>query len=506
MNTSNRWLVSIALMAATVMQVLDTTITNVALPHMAGNLGASFDSISWVLTSYLIGTSLVMPLTGYLTDRLGRRRFLVISIAGFVATSALCGAATTLPQIVAFRFLQGMCGAALVPLSQAVMAEVFPQQERGKAMAIWGMGVMVAPIMGPSLGGWLTDALSWRWTFYINLPVGIASLFLVMRYVPDTTAKTRSLDWTAFALLAVSLTALQLVLDRGQQEDWLSSGFIVAAALICAVSFGAFVVRSATNKTNPLFNLAVLRDRNFVVAAAVMAAMGIGLFGGQLLQPQFLENLMGFPVSDAGLYLMPRGLATFAAMILVGRLSSKVSPKLLVGGGLLLSLAGSLLMTRVNAEVTGLWMAMPLALQGFGMGLIFVPMSTLAFSSIAKVYTAEAAGLYSLVRTVGSAVGISLVSTYLARSTQAHWELLRGFASPYRGAATQYLEGLHLLPQTGGGAQILAQTLFSQAQLAAFVDCFWFIAASFLVMAPLLFLMKKGTPTGHVPSHAALAE
>ena len=447
-----------------------------------------------------------MPLTGFITDRIGQKRFLLISIAGFVVASALCGVATSLAQMVLFRFLQGVFGASLVPLSQSIMLQIFPGQQRGKAMAIWSMGVMVAPIMGPTLGGWLTEALSWRWTFYINLPVGIASLLLVMRYVPDTTPKKRSLDWTAFGLLATSLTALQLVLDRGQQEDWFSSGFIVITTLICVACFGLFVARSITNKANPLFNLSILRDRNFVVAAAVMAAMGIGLFGGQLLQPQFLENLLGFPVSDVGLYLMPRGLATFAAMILVGRLSNKVSPKILVGSGLFLSLLGSLLITRINADVTGLWMALPLALQGFGMGLIFVPMSTLAFSTIAKAYTAEAAGLYSLVRSVGSAIGISLVSTYLARSTQAHWEVLRGFANPYREATTQYLHGLQLLPQTANGAQVLAQTLFTQAQLAAFVDSFWFIAASFVIMIPLLFAMRSAKPASGGPSHAAMAE
>jgi len=487
----NRFLITVALMAATVLQVLDITITNVALPHMAGSLGATLDNISWVLTSYLVGASIVMPLTGYLTDRIGRRRFLLGSVAGFVVASGLCGIATSLPEIVLLRFLQGSFGASIVPLSQAVMAETYPAEERGKAMAIWGMGVMVAPIMGPTLGGWLTEALSWRWTFYINLPVGIASLALAARYIPDTERRSRKMDWIGFGALAVSLTALQLLLDRGEQLDWFGSSFIRGCALLSASAFGVFLWRAFTQRAHPVLRLQVLRDRNLAVACALMAMVGVGLYGAQLLQPQFFESLLDFPAFDAGLYIAPRGIATFFAMMLVGRLSGRVPLRTLIGSGILCSVVGSYLATRLNAHVTGYWFLLPLILQGMGMGFIFVPMSTLAFSTMAREHAAEAAGIYSLMRSVGSAIGISIVSMYLAHSTQAHWELLRGNVTPYREAVVQYLHGLHLAPASPLGAQLLAQELGRQARLTAFVDSFWLITASFAAMLPLLLLLRS---------------
>ncbi len=488
---SNRALIVVAMMAATVMQALDTTIVNVALPHMAGNLGASMDQIAWVLTSYLIASSVVMPLTGFLSDRMGRRRFLLASVGGFVVASGLCGIAQNLTEIVGFRLLQGLFGAALIPLSQAVMAETFPPHERAKAMAIWGMGVVVAPIVGPTLGGWLTEAVSWRWTFYINLPVGALSFFLAARYVPDTPTRARRLDWIGFCALALSLCALQLVLDRGERDDWFDSPFILAAAIASAALFVAFVARSIAIRDDPLFDLAVLRDRNFAIACAIMFAIGVGLFGGMLLQPMFFETLLGYPTTETGIDLVPRGAATFVAMTLVSRVGSTVAPRTLLAVGVAASVAGSVWMTRLTAEVSGAFMVGPLLLQGFGLGLIFVPASTIAFSTIPKRLAAEAAGLYSLVRSVGAAVGISLVSSYFARSAQRHWELLRGEVNPYRGAVADYLRPLHLAPDSALGARMLAKTVAEQAQLAAYVDAFWLVAASFVAMVPLLLVIRR---------------
>lgn len=486
----NRFLITVALMAATVLQVLDITITNVALPHMAGSLGATLDNISWVLTSYLIGASIMMPLTGYFTERFGRRRFLLGSVAGFVIASGLCGISTSLPEIVLLRFVQGVFGASIVPLSQAVMAQTYPAAERGRAMAIWGMGVMVAPIMGPTLGGWLTEAFSWRWTFYINLPVGVASLALSARYIPDTERRSRSMDWVGFGALALSLTALQLLLDRGEQLDWFGSAFIRGCALVSGGAFAFFLWRAFTHSAHPVLRLQVLRDRNLAIACSLMAVVGLGMYGAQLLLPEFFESLLGFPAFDAGIWMAPRGVATFFAMMLVGRLSGRVPLRSLIGSGIACSVAGSWLATRLNAEVTGLWFMLPLMLQGAGMGLIFVPMSTLAFSTIRHEHAAEAAGIYSLVRSVGSALGISVVSTYLARSTQAQWELLRGHVTPYSDAAARYLHGLHLAPSSPLGVQLLAQAVGEQARLAAFVDAFWLITASFAAMLPLLLLLR----------------
>jgi DHA2 family multidrug resistance protein len=365
------------------------------------------------------------------------------------------------------------------------------------------MGVMVAPILGPTLGGWLTEVVSWRWTFYINLPVGVLSFYLAARYVPDTPTRARNLDWTGFAALALSLCALQVTLDRGEQDDWFGSPFIVTMAALAVALFVVFVVRSLRNRRDPLFDFAVLRDRNFVLACSIMFAMGMGLYGGMLLQPMFLENLLGYPTTEAGFDLVPRGLATLAAMTLVSRVASKVSPKVLLGIGIASSIAGSVWMTGLTSDIGGGWMLVPLALQGFGLGLIFVPASTVAFSTIPKALSAEAAGLYSLVRSVGSAVGISVVSSYFARSTQSHWAMFRGELNPYRAPVAEYLGSLHVAPGTPMGAQVLAKVLGQQAQMAAFVDSFWLVAASFAVMLPVLLLIRRTRPAT-APAEAVL--
>jgi len=485
---TNRFLLTFAVMAATIMQVLDTTITNVALPHMGGELGATSDSISWVLTAYVVAASIFMPLTGYLTDRLGRRRYLLISIAGFVAASALCGLAGSLSSMVLFRFVQGVFGAALVPLSQAIMVETFPAAERGKAMAIWGMGVMVAPIVGPSLCGYLTEVINWRWTFYINLPVGILSLVLAARYVPATLVRERRMDWLGFAALSISIAALQIFLDRGQTEDWFASTEIWIAALVCAAGLALFVWHSRHTSGPLLFNLSVFKDRNFTVACVIMGALGLGMFGGMLLQPLFLENLLAYPALAAGLALVPRGVGTFFTMSLAGRLSGKLNPKWMVLPGVLLSMVGSYMMTRYTADIGWQALMVPLLLQGMGMGLIFVPLSTLAFSTISPAAAPEAAGIYSLIRSIGTAIGISVVSTFFARTAQAQWSLLRGHINAFNPALHDYV---HQAPAQVPGIALLAKELAAQSQLTAFISSFWLITVSFLAMLPLVLLLRS---------------
>ncbi|HET8585596.1 MAG TPA: DHA2 family efflux MFS transporter permease subunit, partial [Casimicrobiaceae bacterium] len=301
----SRFFLTLAVMAATVIQVLDTTIVNVALPHMAGELSASLDQISWVLTSYIVAASIVMPMTGYLTDRLGRRRYLLVSIAGFVAASALCGIATSLAEIVLFRLLQGIFGASLVPLSQAIMVDSYPMHERGKALAIWGMGVMVAPILGPTIGGWLTETIDWRWNFYINVPIGILSFMLAARYVPDTQVKARRMDWWGLVFLAMFIGGLQYLLDRGQQEDWFSAASIRWSAIVLVAGLALFVTHSLLARRESLFNLSMFADRNFAAATIVGGAMGLSLYGGMLLQPVLFENILQYPTFDTGLAMMP---------------------------------------------------------------------------------------------------------------------------------------------------------------------------------------------------------
>ena len=495
---SNRVLISIAVMAATIMQVLDTTIVNVALPNMAGQLDATPDNISWVLTSYLIASAIFMPLTGYFTDRIGQKRFLLISIAGFVITSALCGMATSLAQMVMFRFMQGVFGAALVPLSQSIMLQIFPGEQRGKAMAIWSMGVMVAPIMGPTLGGWLTEEFSWRWAFYINLPVGIISFLLAMRHVPDTATRERRMDWLGFASLALGIGALQLVLDRGNQDDWFSSQTLLFAACVAAVSFILFIAYTLTGKHHPLFDLRIFRDRNFLVASLIMTTIGIGFFGGMLLQSLFLQNFLGYPTFEAGLYMAPRGLASFLVMIFVGKFVGKIPPRNFIFVGICASIAGNYLMTRFTGDITANDLILPMMLQGMGMGLIFVPISTLAFTTLPKEIAAEAAGIYSLIRAGGSALGISILATYFSRSTQQSWSLLRGDITPYNQALHSYLAPFHLGTQDVTGIALAARAVLHQAQNIGYIDSFWFATFNFVLMLPLLLLVR--TPAKNTPA------
>ena len=488
---ARRIYITLAVMSATVMQVLDTTIVNVALPHMSGELGATSDSISWVLTSYIVAASIFMPLTGYLSDRLGRRRYLMVSIAGFVITSALCGLSNGLAEIVVFRCLQGVFGASLVPLSQSIMLDTYPPDERGKAMAIWGMGVMVAPVLGPTLGGYLTEIINWRWTFYINIPVGVVSFLMVMKYVPDTEIKDRPMDWVGMVLLALGIGAMQMVLDRGNQEDWLDSTSIRVFSVIAVAGFGLFIANSLASAKQTLFDLRVFTDRNFVAASILSAAMGLSLYGGMLLQPLMLESVLGYPAMDTGLAMMPRGLASMFSMMVVGKLSGKVNPKLMIAFGIAVSTIGCYMTTGFNLNITGKSLMLPLILQGIGIGFIFVPLSTIAFATLPSSLATEGAGIYSLIRSLGSSIGISLVTTYFARSTQTSWDQLRGFINPYNPALNQYLAPLHLKAD-GAGIALIAQQVGLQAQMSGLIAAFWLISASFLVMVPLLLLLKPG--------------
>ncbi len=494
----SRLFLTLAVMSATVIQVLDTTIVNVALPHMAGELSASIDQISWVLTSYIVAASIVMPMTGYLTDRLGRRRYLLISIAGFVVASTLCGIATSLPEIVLFRLLQGVFGASLVPLSQAIMVDSYPMHERGKALAIWGMGVMVAPILGPTLGGWLTETLDWRWNFYINVPIGVLSFLLAARHVPDTPVKSRGMDWWGLVFLAMFIGGLQYLLDRGQQEDWFSSGSIRMSAAVLAAGLALFVAHSVTSKRDTLFNLRMFADRNFAAASFVGGAMGLSLYGGMLLQPVLFESVLQYPTFDTGLAMMPRGLGSFLSMLIVGRLIGKIGSKPLIYFGIATGILGAWMMTHVGLNTNAVAMIVPLILQGVGIGFVFVPLSAIAFATLPKALTAEAAGVYSLVRSVGSSIGISIVSVSLTRGAQASWGALRSYVDPYRFEVQQYVDPLHLKAQ-GLGLAVIAQQTAVQAQMLGLLRAFWVIVASFFVMIPLVMLLKPGRGGGIAP-------
>ncbi len=496
-------MITFAVMSSTLMQVLDTTIVNVALPHMSGELGTTSDQISWVLTSYLVSSAICMPLTGYMSDVLGRKRFLLICISGFVVASALCGLSQSLTQIVFFRLLQGVFGAALVPLSQAIMADAYPREERGKAMAIWGLGVMVGPVAGPTLGGWLTETASWRWTFYINVPIGALSLFMATQFVPDTLRRLRRMDWTGFALMALGIASLQYMLDRGNQRDWFEASDIVVTALLAVVALGLFIVYSLRYGERAIFNVRLFNDRNFGVACLIMLAMGLGMFGGLVLQPILLEGLLGYPIVLTGIVMAPRGIATAIAMIIVGRLVSKVDARLLVSVGIAFSAVGSYMMTFYSFDVTTINIVLPAFLQGIGLGLIFVPLSTVAYATLDRSRMAEAAGIYSLMRTIGASIGISIVTTVMAHQAQINWNELGAHITVYQEALVDYLRRLNLSPRDPRGLAIVAREIAAQSQMVAMLDAFKLITLSYFFMAPLVLLLRKASRTAPPPTASA---
>ena len=491
---SARFFITLAVMSSTLIQVLDTTIVNVALPHMQGELGTTSDQISWVLTSYLVSAAIFMPLTGYFADILGRKRYLLICIAGFVAASALCGIAQSLLQIVLFRMLQGVFGAALVPLSQAIMSDAYPPEERGKAMAIWGLGVMVGPVLGPTLGGWLTDAASWRWTFYINVPVGALSWFLASQFVSDTPKKLRRMDWLGLGLLSVGIAGLQYAIDRGNQQDWFAATDIRVATVLGVAGTLGFIVYSLRSKGHTLFDIRIFADRNFGTACFVVAALGLGMFGGMVIQPILLERLLAYPIVTTGLVMAPRGIATGISMLIVGRLVSKMDARILVAIGMLLSAGGSYAMTNYSLDINKFWVIWPAMVQGLGLGLIFVPLSTIAYATLPRARMAEAAGLYSLVRTMGSAIGISVVTTMMSREGQVVWNELGGHVQKFNFAMLAYLRSLHLQPTDPKAISLIAQQVAEQAEMVAMVDMFKLIAWSFLLMLPLVLFLRRSRP------------
>ncbi len=485
-----RWLLSIAVMLATVMVILDMTIVNVALPHMMGSLGATADQITWVLTAYIVMEAIFIPMSGFLAARLGRRRLMLISITGFVAASALCGQADSLAEMVLFRLFQGAFGAAVIPLSQSIMVDNFPGDERGKAMALWGVGIMLGPILGPTLGGYITQYLDWRWVFYINVPVGIINLLMISRLVKPEPRRRVKLDWIGALLLAVGIGSLQILLDRGNQENWFHSDMIIALAMITITGLVIFTLRS-WSRADSVLQLHLLRDRNLILASLMMAGFGMALFGMIALQPLMLERLFDYPAQTTGLVMAPRGLASALGMFAVSRLITRVGAPRLVLAGLALAAAGTWPMTWYNLDLSIGWFVWPTVLQGLGMGMIFVPLSALVYETLPRSATDQGSAIFNLARTVGSAVGISIAATVFTRMTQVNWNRLGGDINPYNPALQQWLAVKHLTVADPLAPQLLAHELARQASMIGFIDAYWFVTLSFLLLAPLLLLFRK---------------
>ena len=417
--TENRGFITLAVMLATIMQALDTTIANVALPHMQGSMSATQDQISWVLTSYIVAAAIFMPLTGFLTARFGRKRIFTWNVIGFTVASMLCGAAQNLSQIVVFRLLQGVFGAGLVPLSQSVLLDSYPKEKHGSAMALWGVGVMVGPILGPVLGGLLTDHYSWRWVFYINLPFGVLAWYGLSKYLHETTIdRSRRFDLQGFAYLSIAIGSLQMMLDRGESLDWFDSREVVIEGALAALSLYLFVVHIFTAE-RPFLEPRLFKDRNFTLGLINIFIVGIILLASMALLPPFLQNLMGYPVIDVGALLAPRGVGTMLAMFIVGKLSGKVDSRHKIMFGLMLTIFSLWEMTSFNTDISGWTIVTNGIVQGLGLGFIFVPLSTITFATLAKRYRDEGTSLFSLMRNIGSSIGISVVITALSHNTQA---------------------------------------------------------------------------------------
>ena len=502
---ANRWLIAIAVMSSAVMEVLDTSVVNVSLPHIAGSLSATVDEATWVLTSYLGANAVILPITGWLANLIGRKRLLLIVVTGFTASSVLCGLAPNLSALIFFRVLQGTTGGGLQPLSQAVLLEEFPGRERGKAMGFWGLGIVAAPILGPTLGGWLTDAYSWRWVFYINLPVGLASLLMISLFLYDPPYLRlhrggMRVDLWGLGMLVVGMGALQIMLDKGQEEDWFGSRLIIALALTAAAGLTAFVIRQLTTD-HPIVRFRLLRYRNFASGIALVFVLGFVLYGTLVLLPLFMQTLLGWTAETAGFWTSPRGIGTAICMPVVGILLGRGwdGRRMLFFGFVVASVAffGYSGMTLQSGTSDIFWYQIN---QGVGMAFIFVPLTTLTMGPISKADTGYATSLYSVTRNIGSSVGISFVTTWVARRSQFHQSVLVAHVTPYGLRPQQTLAQGRAMLFSGGsdwvtaGRQsvgLLYRVVQQQAALLSFVEAFRIMAYLFLAIIPLIFLMRR---------------
>ena len=501
----NKWLITIAVMAGTFMEIIDTTVVNVALPHIAGSLSAGVDEATWVLTSYLVSNAIILPITGWLSALFGRKRFLMLCLVLFTVTSMLCGMAPNLGSLIFFRVLQGVGGGALQPLSQAILLETFPPRERGMAMAIWGIGVVIAPIIGPILGGWITDNWNWRWVFYINLPIGLLSLAMTRAYIFDPdyirTQRAGRIDYVGLGLLVVGLAALQIVLDKGEREDWFESAFIIRLALISVVAL-AFLIYWELKTEHPVIDLRLFKERTYGAGVSIMFFFGFALYGSVVLLPLYLQTLMGYNATLAGLALGGGGLGSLMVMPVVGRLTTRVDSRLLIGIGLLINCLAVYLMSLYNLQIDLFHAAWPRFIQGFGLGCTFVALTTLTMSHVPQEKMGNATGIFNLLRNLGGSFGIATMTTLLSRRAQFHqshlverltpfslpfheWQARVGEVLPGVGQAWEFWQ--NSLPLAG-----LYREVQRQAQMLAFCDDYWVLTILFLALLPLVFLMRRG--------------
>ena len=507
---SNKWLIAVAVMLATIMEVLDTTIANVALLHIRGSLSADVDEAAWVLTSYIVSNAIVIPLTGWCGSYFGRKRFFNFCILLFTFSSFMCGCSVNLPMLVFFRILQGAGGGALMPMSQAILMETFPPEEQATAMSVWGTGMMVGPVLGPIVGGWITDNYSWRWIFYINVPIGIIAFLMVTVFVADPGYLRRAvkrIDFWGLGYLALGIGTIQILLDKGERLDWFDSPTIKVMAVVGTVAIILFVVQELRTK-EPIVDLSVLKNRTFAIGVAFTAVVMFGMYGTMVLIPLYCQTAAGYTPLLAGYVMTTQSLGSFLSIIVAGRLFNKMDPRYMIAGGCLLSGYGVWQMAHFNAQIDFWGIAGPGFLRGVGTGMIFIPMTTLSLSAVSREQMGTASGLFNMVRTVGGSVGIAILVAMLSSHAQIHQAYLDNDINPLTlgnwersqavmGYMAQMGPGNHQMPMM----MMLYQEIQHQASIMAFLDDFRLIAYIFFALTPVAFIMKRSKRAAPVSAH-----
>lgn len=501
----NPWLIAIAVMLSTFMEVLDTTVVNVSLPHIAGSLSATVDEATWTLTSYLVANAIILPLTGWLSNFFGRKRMLMMSVTGFTIASFACGLAPSLPFLIVCRVIQGACGGGLQPISQAVLLESFPPQDRGKAMGFWGLGIVVAPLLGPVLGGWLTDSYSWRWVFYINVPIGVVSIIMTRLYVFDPAYIKRAsskIDYWGIGMLAVGIGLLQVVLDKGQEKDWFSTMWITVVAVAAVVALVAFMFRELMID-HPVVQLRVFKDRTYSTGVFLMSMLGVGLYGTTVLIPLILQTLLGYPALRAGIAMAPRGLGSFIAMPIVGLIMMKFDPRKMLALGLFVCALTLFQFSALNRSA-GYWdFFWPQLEMGLSLGLVFVPLTTITMSNIPKETMGNATSLFNLVRNLGGSIGISAVQTMEIRLQQTNTNVLGAHVNPFSTGARNMMNMMQQMMTNRGGDAVAAAhqaraMIFGlvqrEASMISYNTIFKSLGILFLGLLPFILLMRRPNP------------
>jgi MFS transporter, DHA2 family, multidrug resistance protein len=510
----NPWVIALTVTLATFMEVLDTSVANVSLPHIAGSLSAGVDESTWVLTSYLVSNAIILPMSGWFSSLIGRKNFYMSCVVIFTLSSLMCGLATSLPMLIFFRVVQGAGGGGLQPSEQAILADTFPPKQRGMAFAVYGMAVVLAPAIGPTLGGWITDNFEWRWIFFINIPVGILSLLLTHRLIEDPPylkqqKKNRRVDYIGLGLLAVGLGFLQVVLDKGERDDWFASHFILITTIVSISALIALVIWEWRND-DPIIDLHLFRERSFAIGNFLMFMVGFALMSSTVLLPLFMQTILGYTAEQAGLALMPGGFAIIVAMPIIGFLLSRYDARWLLVFGLALLSFALFYMTHFDPQMDFWTAAMARVLQGLGLSCLFVPINTAAYAFLPKEKNNAASGLINLGRNVGGSLGISVVATMLSRRTQFHQMRLTGnlnagngwFEATLHGLTRTFMaRGVNVALATREAYAVIANMINQQATMLAYVDDFWLVGWAVLVMIPLVFLMKKVKPGGAMAVH-----